>query len=206
MEDVIELLKDYQTFQKQGHKGDFLHFGEWLKQKYAPKETYLTNEEEVNEAGLDVMASYLIGGLSNYVEVWVKLTYQDLPLNSLGDFGIMKIVEFAKNPTKKVIVENSVMERTTCIESIKRLTKEGLFAETIDPKDRRKRRVSLTAKGEEMIELLNVRMMALGKLLSGNLDELEKKSLLPILNKLIDFHDQLYRQKDRQAIKEQFGL
>lgn len=206
MDDVIELLQAYQKFTKTGKAGDFATFGDWLKQEFSPVEDYLTDEEEVNKAGLDVMASYLIGGISNFVDVWVKLTYQDLPLHSLGDFGIIKTVEYAINPTKKMIVEASVMERTTVIESIKRLIKEGVLKEEIDQEDRRKRRVSLTKKGEELVEVLNEKMTALGSLLIGNISDTEKKSLLPILKKLLHFHEHLYHNKDRQAVKKQFNL
>lgn len=206
MDEIIQLLEDYKAYREKGIPGDFGLFGEFLRQKYADAQEYLTDEEEVNEAGLDVMASYVLGGLTNYVEAWVKLTYQDLPLLSLGDFGIIKTVEFAKNPTKKMIADSVIMERSTCIESIKRLIDKGLLSEETDEKDRRMKRVRLTPYGEEIVQLLYERMRSLGKLLVGNLNEVEKKSLLPPLKKLLDFHEHLYRHKDRQKIKELYKL
>lgn len=206
MDQIIKLLEDYKEYTEQGMPKDLGLFGEWLKQKYAGQEAYLTDEEEVNEAGLDAMASYVLGGLTNYVEAWVKLTYQDLPIVSLGDFGILKTVEFLQNPTKKMISDQVIMERTTCNESVKRLVKEGLLSEATDPKDRRMKRVQLTARGRDLIQILNQKMIALGKLLMGNLNEVEKKSLLPPLKKLADFHEVLYRQTEREKVKEWYGL
>ncbi|MEM6634121.1 MAG: MarR family winged helix-turn-helix transcriptional regulator, partial [Bacteroidota bacterium] len=189
-----------------GIPGDFHLFGEWLKQKYADSQEYLTEEEEINRIGVDVMTSYLIGGLTGYLETWLKLAYQDLPIVSLGDFGIIKAVEHHQNPTKKMIADSLIMERTTCMESIKRMVKEGLLTEETDSKDRRMKRVRLTPKGREMSMLLNKKMSALSTLLVGNLDELEKKSLIPILKKLNKFHEFLYREKSREEVKERYYL
>lgn len=206
MKDIISLLRDYQEFKDKNNSEDFHVFGEWLRQKHAPTQDYTTNDEEVNEAGLDVMATYLLGNLTGYTEAWIKLAYQDLPLLSIGDFSILKTVEHYQNPSKKEVADEVVMERSTCIESIKRLIKEGLLAEAIDPNDRRIRRVHLTKGGKQLMPLLNQRMTNLGSLLVGNLSEVEKKSLLPTLNKLLRFHENLYRNMKKEAIKKNYKL
>ena len=206
MDKIIQLLQDYQAYSEKGIPEDFALFGEWLKQKYADEQEYLTNAQDVNEAGLDVMAAYVLGGLTSFVEMWLKLSYQDIPLGSLGDFGILKGVEFMRNPSKKMIADQLIMERTTCMESIKRLVKEGVLSEETDPDDRRVKRVSLTPYGREVTEKVNQKMMALGHLLMGNLSEVEKKSLLPPLKKLLDFHDYLYRKKGKEEVKELYNL
>jgi len=206
MKDIINLLRDYQEFKDKNNSEDFHVFGEWLRQKHAPTQDYTTNDEEVNEAGLDVMATYLLGNLTGYTEAWIKLAYQDLPLLSIGDFSILKTVEHYQNPSKKEVADEVVMERSTCIESIKRLIKEGLLAEAIDPNDRRIRRVHLTKGGKQLMPLLNQRMTNLGSLLVGNLSEVEKKSLLPTLNKLLRFHENLYRNMKKEAIKKNYKL
>lgn len=206
MDHIIQLLQDYQAYQETGLGEDLGLFGEWLRQKYIDKENIQTDEEDVNEAGLDIMVSYMLGGMSAYMDYWVKQFYHDLPLVSMGDFGIIKSVEFRKNPTKKMIYEDQIMERTTCIESIKRLVKKGILNEETDPHDKRMKRVTLSEEGEKLNEMLNIKMMALGKLLVGNLNEVEKKSLMPALKKLNDFHAQLYRNSDVEKVKEMYGV
>lgn len=206
MDSIIQLITDYKVFTEQLHSEDLLLFGEWLKQKYAPPTNYTTDETEVNEAGLDVMASYLLGGLTSYVEAWVKLTYRDLPILSLGDFAIVKTVQYLQQPRKKDIMNQTIMERTTCMESIKRLIKIGVLKEYNDEKDKRVKRVLLTSMGEDMVAKLDQKMMNLSVLLMGDLSEIEKKSLLPLLQKLNNFHAELYQKKDSFDIKQQYGL
>lgn len=206
MDEAIRLLQEYQTFVGQRGQTGLDAFGEWLKQKHMPATQYQTDEPEVNEAGLDVMVAYLLGGLTSYTEAWVKLTFQELPLISIVDFAILKAVEYRVHPSKKEIAESVIAERTTCMESIKRLIKEGLLAEAADKEDKRLKRVKLTKAGLRMIEILNAKMRALGTLLIGDLTEAEKKSLLLMLKKLSHFHDTLYRKKSREEVKQQFSL
>lgn len=206
MDTIIQLLQDYQEYSQQTGSKNLMFFGEWLRQKHAAEEHYLTDEPTVNEAGVNVMASYLLGGLSSYVDVWVKLTYEDLPLLSLGDFGIIKTVERLQRPSKKEIAEANVMERSTCMEAIKRMVKLGLLEESNDEQDRRRKRVSLSLQGRELVQTLDERMTRLGNLLMGNLSEVEKKSLIPVLKKLNDFHQQLYQQKHELDIKKMYDL
>ncbi|HMQ48796.1 MAG TPA: MarR family winged helix-turn-helix transcriptional regulator [Saprospiraceae bacterium] len=206
MEKAIQLLLAFQEFSQSHHSEDLSLFGEWLKQRSGQEADYLTDEPSVNEAGLDIMASYLIGKLSSYVETWVKISYQDLPILSLGDFGIIKTVESLGNPTKKEIAAQSIMERTTCMESIKRMIRLGLLEEYTDQVDKRLKRVMLTSEGQHLTALLNKKMMSLGILLMGNLNEVEKKSLVVILKKLNDFHDNLYQKRDDLNIAALYQL
>ena len=206
MDQIIKLLQDYKEYNEKGIPEDLGLFGEWLKQKYADASTYKTDREAVDQYGIDVMASYFLCGLGSFVDHWLKLSFQELPLVSLGDFGIIKKVEHYGNPSKKMIADALIMERTTCIESIKRLTKKGLLTEKTDKEDQRMKRVSLTPYGQEVSAQLNIKMSALGSLLVGNLNEVEKKSLVPILKKLVEFHDYLYRKKDKEEVKALYNL
>jgi DNA-binding MarR family transcriptional regulator len=206
MEEAISLLREYQRFTQHTGSNRLEDFADWIKQKHTASQPYQTDDNEVNEAGLDVMVSYLLGGLTGYTEAWIKLTFQELPLVSIVDFAILKTVEYHNKPSKKEIAEQVITERTTCIESIKRLVKEGLLAEEIDKTDKRMVRVKLTKAGIRMIDVLNEKMKSLGTLLVGDLDEAEKKSLVVMLNKLSRFHDRLYRNKSREEVKASFSL
>lgn len=206
MDDAIRLLTDFQDFTQQTGSSSFILFGEWLKQKYALQTDYHSDEPHVNEAGLDVIASYLFGGITAYVEVWVKLAYEELPIHSLGDFGILKTVEYMERPSKKDIALQAIMEHSTCIESIKRLIKAGLLQEETDEQDKRVKRVMLTNEGKILSSSLDKKMRGLGSLLIGNLSEVEKKSIILILKKLNEFHHNLYKKKVEVDVKKLYGL
>ncbi|MEL6659200.1 MAG: MarR family transcriptional regulator [Bacteroidota bacterium] len=197
MKDVIELLGHYEKFKIEHPRQDLEVFADWLKHRFTPEQDLLTDEQTINEAGLEVMFSYLLGGLAGYFEVWVKRTFADLPLRSLADFGILKSVAHLQQPSKKEVVQANVIEPSTCIEIIKRLTRDGVFQEHVDEQDRRIRRVSLTNYGHEIDKLVDERMTNLGRLFTGNLNEMEMRSLIPTLKRLVHFHQQLYQNRDQ---------
>ncbi|MEL6357425.1 MAG: MarR family winged helix-turn-helix transcriptional regulator [Bacteroidota bacterium] len=205
METAIQLLTEYDEYLRHGIPGDMALFGEWLKQKYSKQEHHSPQESDF-EQGIDMMTGNQLGGLTPFVETWTKLAFQDIPLVSLNDFGILKTVQFLGAPTKKTILANAVMERTTCNEIIKRLIREGVFQESVDQEDRRLRRVQLTEIGKKMVPIVDRKMEALNKLLVGNLTEVEKRSILSPLKKLSEFYDYLYRQRSKEEIKALYKL
>ncbi len=198
MKDVIVLLGHYEEFKIEHPEQGLAFFGEWLKQQLAPTPDLLTNEQIVDETDLEVVFSYLLGGLAGYFEVWVKRTFADLPLRSLADMSILKSVAQLQRPSKKEVVLANIAEPSTCIEIIKRLTRDGVFQEHVDDVDRRIRRVSLTDYGHQMNQLVDERMANLGRLFTGNLSAIEMRSIILILKRLVDYHRELYQNRDQE--------
>lgn len=98
--------------------------------------------------GVEAILGYHLGLLLSYTEAWVKLAFRDLPITGFGDFGVLKFIEQARQPTKNAVAESMVMEPSTCFEILKRLQKKGLIKESPDPHDKRAKRVSLTDQGK----------------------------------------------------------
>lgn len=206
MQDIINLLKEYKTFKDARDSSNLAEFGRWLFARNEKVNLGSSGQPEVDSHGLNAMVSYLMGGMIGYTEAWLKVTFHDLPVVSLIDFGILKTVELSGNPSKTEIADKVIAERTTTIESIKRMVSLGLLKETEDKDDKRVRRVSLTEKGKKLLLVLNKKMIALGNLLVGDLSRQEKNQFGVILKKLNQFHATLYRAKDRAVIKAEYSL
>ena len=206
MEQIFQLIKDYEKYLKEGNSENLGLFGEWLKQKHSKPTEYLSKEASVNAIGPGIIAAYLLGGMSAYMEMWSRLAFSDIPIAGMMDFGILKKVEKYKNPAKKVIISEAIAERTSCVEAIKRLVRIGILTEVVDKEDKRMKRVSLTEKGHELVKVIDIKMFNLGKLLMGTLTDTEKNSLIPPLKKLMGFHENLNKTKEKKDIKKIYKI
>lgn len=207
MEKIIALLQYWDQYLMQGKPEDLANFGEWLYEEETKKKPeFMTDEAEVNAAGTDVKTAYLLAGLLNFVEVWLKLAFRELPLMSMLDFGIIKTIEAEGTPTKKRITTSLTMEPSTCFEALKRMKRDGLIEDFVDTEDKRVRRVRLTEAGRQVADVSSHKMTALARLLVGDLTEDEKRRLMPVLSRLNNFHQQLYDQHDKQDIIRRYLL
>ncbi len=68
-----------------------------------------------------------------------------------GQFSMMMSLNRPEPPTMGAVAELLVMDRTTLTAKLKPLQREGLVTVSIDPDDRRGRRLCLTAKGRRAL-------------------------------------------------------
>lgn len=68
-----------------------------------------------------------------------------------GQFSLMMALNRPKPPTMGEVSQVLAMDRTTLTANLKPLERRGLVAVGIDEKDRRSRRVALTAEGEAVL-------------------------------------------------------
>lgn len=203
MEKAIELLENYQDFLQVKSAGTIQEFGAWLQRN--PEEVEL-DQPELNKQNINIKFAYTLSKLSSFLDAWVKLSFRDIPLRSLGDFGILMSIRFMQNPRKTDVAEQVIMERSTCMESLKRLIGEGLVEQSKDTADRRVWRVQLTKSGFAMCKTLDEKMKSLGDLVAGEISDEEKLYAIAPLAKLVDFHQNLYSGLEGEKIITDFRL
>ena len=98
------------------------------------------------------------------------------------------------------------MERSICMESIKRLIGEDLVEQSKDTHDGRVWRVQLTKSGFAMCETLDEIMKSVGDLVTGEISDEEKLYAIAPLAKLVDFHQNFYSELDKETLVEDFSL
>ena len=206
MDNLFTLVKNYEAYLAEGNSENLGLFGEWLKQRHSEPTVYESKEARVNAVGPAIICSYLLGSMSAYIEMWARLALNDEPIAGMMDWSILKKVEEYKNPSKKMIITEAIAERTSCVEAMKRLVRKGILYEETDPEDKRIKRVFLTEEGKALIERLNVKMANLGKLIIGTLSDTEAKAIIPPLKRLIGFHENLDKTKEKKDIKKIYGV
>jgi DNA-binding MarR family transcriptional regulator len=70
---------------------------------------------------------------------------------SNGQFSLMMSLNRPEPPTMSMVAPLLVMDRTTLTAALKPLERRGLVKVSVDPADRRNRRLSLTAAGQNLL-------------------------------------------------------
>lgn len=72
---------------------------------------------------------------------------------SSGQFSLMTSLNRPEPPSIGSVASLLAMDRTTLTANLKPLERRGLVSQTVDPKDRRSRRLALTQAGIEALEM-----------------------------------------------------
>lgn len=67
----------------------------------------------------------------------------------VGQFSILRSVFFTKETTNKELQKILVLEQTTLTRNLKPLFRDGLLSLTLDPEDKRIKKISLTPEGHK---------------------------------------------------------
>ncbi|TWR24712.1 winged helix-turn-helix transcriptional regulator [Mucilaginibacter pallidiroseus] len=168
-----------------------------LRDVSGPEEQWVQKDRSVN-----VDIAVLIIFLFRYAVFYGKKALKGSPLSTLDEFSFMIVLMTHKHLTKTELINKLIIEKTSGVEVIKRLLKNGMFEEHKNPDDKRSVLVSLTEKGKNTVIELLPNMRLLGDVVVGNLAEVEISSLSYLLRKLDYFHNENYVQHRENALSE----
>ena len=203
LERLRELIDYWIEFSK-SHKNEGLSaFGKWLYNRTAQPKQSGNPDFSVDEIySKKMQLGYLFGQLSNFTDLWGKLAFKDLPIRSFEDYGILKEVEYKKSPSKNELAGTLVNEKSTAFEIIKRLIRDGMLKEHIDPEDKRIRRVQLTDYGKKIAQQADQMAAKVSELLVGHSTDEEIDLLLKIFSELETFHSNLHSNVPYESIDD----
>lgn len=202
MKEIISLLRKWESYKNEGYPDDLTIFGNWLSSKGASEGENL-GEDLKNKGSF---TGYMMGLLIGYTEHWTKIAFRDLPIKGLTDFGIIMYILDKGNPSKTEIASESLSEKSTVFESLKRLERNQLLEEILDSTDKRVRRVKLTEYGYTIAIRAAEKAKNLSVLLEGNLSQEDKQKFMKILERLSNFHDDLYRNHTSDEVTKAFDI
>lgn len=137
----------------------------------------------------------LITFLSRYAKFYIKKAIEGSPLLSVEDFSCLRILKNHEYLSQAELITMNVQENTSGVQVIRRLIDAGLAQKTDDPLDKRAKRISITDKGRNTMQMILPDMQDVGKIVTGSLSESEKVTMLYLLNKLEHFHQHHYDAK-----------
>lgn len=192
---IVELLSKFAAYEQTQQQTSVTDFATWLlKQEKSGDMAQRVKMGKSNEYAnqninqIDSSIGILLGLLNKYARHYAKAALNDLPLNTIDEFGYLAHVSTHAQITKTELISRSHDGKTTGTEIIKRLVKHDLMQELNNPVDRRSKLLRITPTGMQVIGKAYFKMGLVAKQVVGNLTEQEKTMLQQLMSKLEDYH------------------
>lgn len=202
MQALLGHLEVYEA-ERPGHDQSLWDFVVWMQQRqatsrpvsqdpslYAAPENVPVIRQQAGP-GVEVISKYLIY-LYRYARGYIKKGIEGSGLSTPDDFTYLITLLGTGSMTKTELIEQSVHEKTSGMEVIRRLLEAGWITQEDDPQDRRSKRISLTPAGRMLVIGLLDNMRKVTQIIRGNLTAEEEFQLATLLHKLEHFHRPLY--------------
>ncbi len=150
---------------------------------------------------LDNAIGRLFVYMSRYAKSYIKKTLDGTLLQSGEDFTALAILLTHEHLSKTELISYNLQEKTSGMEVIRRLIAAGLIEQWDNVEDKRGKFIGITDSGRKFLYKVFVEMGHVSKMITGDLNELEKLNLLYLLQKLDNFHFE-HHQKKTIATKE----
>jgi DNA-binding MarR family transcriptional regulator len=203
--DLLEYLEIYidENGDKEGQLNttDFLGF---LNARFVPEsiirnkksgghDEFLQQTDPGQSAVTDV--SILITLLFRYAKMYIKKALKTSKINTADEFSFLITLMTHEFMTKHELIKTQVMEKTSGIEILNRLIKQGFVEQYDDVEDKRRKLLKITPAGRnELMQILPV-MNLVSQIVVGDLSKEEQNLLTYLLRKLDCFHNDIYLQK-----------
>lgn len=195
LKEILPLLEKFEEESSVKEKS-LDSFSTWLSEEVesTQEDSRLKEAAEQGDTAITMLISYLYRYTKNYS----KKALEDTPLSTFDDFAFLATLSYSGSLTKTELIQMHLLEITSGIEIIKRLSKYGYLTAFQDPNDKRSKRVKLTPKGRNVLEEVMEKMDQAAFIFSGKLSLRERADLLPVMHKLHDFHSEIFR-RDRKS-------
>lgn len=197
---VVELVNLFEAFHNETGSDDFKAFSVWLNRRlHEPDKQKAKGVTNVEDNRFIV---WNIHRLSKYFRWYAKSFLNANDLNSMDEYFFLVSINNRGTPAKNEVYKDTISELTTGTQMMKRLIEIGMVKEIVDKKDKRIKRVELTAKGKRTRENILEQSKKDLLLKAGNLSEEEKIQLKSSLTYLEKFHGEIYQNDGDKSIDE----
>ncbi|PBQ30579.1 MarR family transcriptional regulator [Sphingobacteriaceae bacterium] len=151
---------------------------------------------------IEIAISQNITYLYRYAKQYTKKALKNSELKTTDEFTYLATLLNFNRLSKIDLINKSVQEKTTGMETIKRLLKNNLIEQFDNPGDQRSQLVQLTEKGRGVLFSVFQNMSLVSKVIPGDLTTSEKMQLAYLLKKLDNYHHDLHVNKKGEDLKD----
>ncbi len=139
---------------------------------------------------LTAEAGQAIFRLYKFARMYSRPIMADVGLNSFDEFSIMTTLLNEQETAKKYLIEKNLIEFTTGMDMLKRMFKQKLIQERVNPDDKREKLVSLSEHGRRVLFKILEGFQTMEDVL-GDLNKKEREETIHYLERLDRYHSLL---------------
>lgn len=168
------------------------------------KDDFLTDQSVENKISTDI--SILVSLLFRYAKNYIKKALKGSKINTADEFSFLITLLTYDSLSKQELINIQVMEKTSGIEIINRLIKKGYICQFADETDKRSKRIRITDAGRKELFCILPQMNMVAKIIVGKLSKEEQQTLVYLLRKLDDYHNDIFLNQKQAGLEELAGL
>ena len=211
---IFDLLDYLEEFEAQNPEDKMLNttdFVGFLNARFKPdsikrdqmsggRDEHLSVEFSDNKVATDV--SILVSVLFRYAKMYVKKALKESKINTADEFSFLITLMTHESMSKQELINLQVMEKTSGIEIINRLVRQGFVIQFDDISDKRSKLLRITDSGRRELMMILPKMNQVSKIVVGTLSTDEQNLLTYLLRKLDHFHNDIFlNDKDQELEK-----
>jgi DNA-binding MarR family transcriptional regulator len=197
--DFLKILLDqaaaYQAAGGRTTAADFNDFVRWMARGQAleaPQSAELPGVDPGEYAPLEGLVAMHLSFMARYADFYGRRLFRHSEVYSLDDWSVLVTLYPQRQMKKTEVIQQTIMEKSSGNEVLKRLLRQGLLEEVPNPADRRSKLLALTPAGRSAFESLSGGIARLSKQVVADLDQAEQQHLLALLQKLHRYHWEVF--------------
>ncbi len=185
---IRELIQWFETYAEENpdSKIDINSFILWLNSKLFADEH--VNQTVHDHGVLDMELSFLLALQNRHYKAYTKEALGESELSSPEGFSFLYHLSLVDSYRKMELIKMHLLEPPSGIEVLKRLLKREFIEEFDDPDDGRAKRIRITKKGKQKIQIILPKMQDVFSYMAADMSLNEKLHVVSFLRQMNDYH------------------
>jgi len=217
--EIKKLIDLWEEYEQDTEKRSIHHFAEWIlvqdKKSYNTSQQrkipsapllfpeyakYLQNQSQKSKI-LDIIAR-----ISRFHDFYFRKFLNDLPINTRLEYHFLYSVDVLGQVRKTDVIHLQLVEFTTGMDIIKRLINQGFLEELPNASDKRTRLLAITENGKTLLKNATKKINEEIEMFLSSIDENKWKKIIPVLEEIHDFHNEVYLKYNDKTDAELINL
>lgn len=194
IKEIINLVEEFETETKNNpvFEASVDGFKSWISKNNNTIVTEPTWEGKETGRSAESYINTLIVHLNRYAKSYSKSAIIGSGFSTQEDFIYLINLKAFGEMSKIDLIKKNVHEKPVGMQIINRLISQGWIEQRNSKKDKRSKVISITKTGLQSLEKIMDKIRQATTIVTGNLSQNEKMELIRLLDKLDNFHQNIY--------------